>query len=92
MPKFERSGSWEEQWVGPSPRRRRPKTPYKQRKATRDLILLRLIRDRELKLTPRELSATLGIPLSTVRDALNAARDAGRRHKASRAAAGDDEE
>jgi hypothetical protein len=92
MPKFERAGSGEGEWVEPSRRRAgRGKTPYKQWKATRDLILLRISQDPVLKLSPRELSDTLGIPLSTLRDALNSAKEAGRRFKASRPAPADDE-
>jgi hypothetical protein len=93
MPLFERSGSGEGEWVGPSRRRSgRKATPFKQRKATRDLLLLRILQDPVLKLSPREISDTLGIPLTTVRDALASAREKGRRHRASRPAPDDDEE
>lgn len=92
MPLF-RTNDDGEAWVEPSRRRVRPKrTPFKQRKATRDLLLLRILQDPVLKLSPREISDTLGIPLSTVRDALASAREKGRRHRGSRSGPGGDEE
>jgi hypothetical protein len=88
MPKFERSGSGEEEWIEPA-RRRPRKGPPKQDKGGRNAALLTLSRVHGVPAT--QLAAWFEMPVSTVRSALNAAKEKGRRRKASRPAPDDDE-
>ncbi len=91
MPKFERSGSGEEAWVEPAKRRpRKGKGPPKQDKGGRNSALLTLSRVHGVPAT--QLAAWFKMPVSTVRSALDAAREKGRRRKAPRPAPDDDDE
>jgi hypothetical protein len=87
MPKFERSGSGEEEWVEPAKRRPR-KGPPKQDKGGRNSALLTLNRVHGVPVA--KLSAMFNIPASTVRSAVNSAREKGLRRKASRPAPDDE--
>jgi hypothetical protein len=88
MPLFERSGSGEEEWVEPA-RRRPRKGPPRQDKGGRNAALLTLHRVHGVPVA--KLSAMFNIPVSTLRSALNVAREKGRRRKASRQSPDDDD-
>jgi hypothetical protein len=95
MPKFERAGSGGEEWVEPAkrrPRKGKGKGP-KQDKGGRNAILLALNEGfRGYKLSARELSDTLDMPLRTVQASLKTAREVAERHKARRRAVSDPED